>query len=399
MPKTHPEYEGDPVSSSSSVEWVSQSLGSSGNSGGVNDAIVSAFAKRGQQQVSGGAAAVLPAPGPGVPPASAGTSAEPKPAGADGGEQGDEEAPAAMWAPTRTRRSRFGGGIKGSDVRRDSMWGVKAIDSQGLEFISALPIPERLLFNAIMIAAGVFIFATTVFGFSPNVKYAAETGTWAHMSYTDDTLRECPPQPSLNIGVHAVSAILWLLLSTAQVATGATGRKGQGRRRWHKFSGRYVAPPVLLVQLGTAFVAAANSHASWFIQCSLFMLGVTMLALLVHGVRAVLARDYFEHKECMMDLLLLGTGPAMQRLIEHMLAAWFPGLSRVHRQGATWIVAPLILAVTKLVMTIRLQRMHILRNKIMIVFWFLFVSLFIVVRLTPSLHHLLQLCENTLKEA
>jgi len=121
-----------------------------------------------------------------------------------------------------------------------------------------------------------------------------------------------------------------------------------------------------------------------------------MLVLLGRAVPAALRREYFEHKECMLDLLLLGTAPAMQRCMLHLFAKAFPDSSRVNRQGATWIFGTLILAVAKVIMTVRLKRMHILRNKIMIAVWFSFTLMMFAVRMVPDMNHLLKLCENTL---
>ena len=409
MPKTHPEP-GEIDSSASSVEFVSNSTkgGSSGSSGGESAGGDAAAAPR----VGGrGAAAVVPiAPSPSPSPSPTASAAT------DEGEEDDDKvcvdtfpfpaghgagAPAAdeWFTPNAVplRKLSATGDKPHSDLRRDSMWIMKDVTAQGHEFLAVLPFTDRVFFNAVMITVGVFVFLTTVVGFTPNLKYAAESGRWAHMSYTNDTLDECPPHKSHNITTHAVSSVLWLFLSAAQVATGATGTKGDPRRRWHKFCGRYVAPPVLVVQVCTAFVQAPRSHASWVIKLTTVTLGLMMLMLLVRGLRAVQRREYFEHKECMMDLLLLGTAPAMQRCMLHLFAKAFPDSSRVSRQGATWIFGTLILAVAKVVMTVRLKRMHILRNKIMIAVWFSFALMMFTLRVVPGLNHLLQLCENTLK--
>ena len=119
------------------------------------------------------------------------------------------------------------------------------------------------------------------------------------------------PDMPVALIVHIVTATVYSLLGAFQFSAGLR----RHRPRWHRTAGRLLVPTGLAVALSAVWLtvvypAEANTGPVLFWSRLLFALA--MVACLVLGLRAILARKFTSHRAWMIRAYALGLGAGTQ---------------------------------------------------------------------------------------
>lgn len=168
-------------------------------------------------------------------------------------------------------------------------------------------------------------FFVTFVAFIPATVVAAKTGIWyMNVLYTEGYHN---PFQTL-VGAHAISGLLMLVLFSAQSMTGAfPGAKGRTpeedarARKYHRFVGRWILSPLII--LACVLAMTAEAYANLCCQDpdpATFLLAITITICFTNGIRAVMRKDYTTHKDNMFWVCMMACGVGMSRAAMYIIA-------------------------------------------------------------------------------
>ncbi|MGY1846082.1 DUF2306 domain-containing protein [Blastococcus sp. SYSU DS1021] len=138
--------------------------------------------------------------------------------------------------------------------------------------------------------------------------------------------------------VHIMSALVFTVVGAFQFVPGTRGR----RPRWHRVTGRIVAPVGLVAALSglwlTAVITGADSGLLTVFRAAA---GAGMAVAIVLGVTAVLRRDIRRHRAWMLRGYALGLGAGTQVFTAGfwLVVAGAPGpTAEALTMGAGWLI-------------------------------------------------------------
>ncbi|MGY1718305.1 DUF2306 domain-containing protein [Blastococcus sp. SYSU DS0552] len=138
--------------------------------------------------------------------------------------------------------------------------------------------------------------------------------------------------------VHILSALVFTVVGAFQFVPGTRGR----RPRWHRVTGRIVAPVGLVAALSglwlTAVITGADSGLLTVFRAAA---GAGMAVAIVLGVTAVLRRDIRRHRAWMLRGYALGLGAGTQVFTAGfwLVVAGAPGpTAEALTMGAGWLI-------------------------------------------------------------
>ena len=143
----------------------------------------------------------------------------------------------------------------------------------------------------------------------------------------------------LPVVLHVVTVIPFAVLGAFQFVPGL-----RRRRRWHRVSGRIVAPAGIVAALTglwmTLFYPRVPSDSDLLVSIRIVVV-LYMLISLVLGVAAVLRRDFVRHRAWMIRGYAIGMGAGTQvfTLLPWTVVAGEPGwLARALLMGLAWAI-------------------------------------------------------------
>lgn len=169
----------------------------------------------------------------------------------------------------------------------------------------------------------VLVTISSFVGFAPIFYYFFADGVWYYNIMFK--ARIAGPGMVAITGFHAFLGLAWTVHSLGQIMSGAT--RGDARRVFHRFMGRYVGPFAILALTVTA--CATDTHAM-VLDPSKFSISRLMatyglsaytLAAFALAYHAALKKDYATHKDMIVFAITLSSLPGIQRIFWYVMQA------------------------------------------------------------------------------